>query len=99
MIKNSLSLYFCDDVLHINYVWSFIQLKKVSGICAISGQTAIGIHNCNQKLMNRVAEYECSMDIKRSQGQGQGQGQWQGQGKGKSQIQWNSRITSIRYKT
>ena len=47
--------------------------------------------------MNRVAEYECSMDIKRSQGQGQGQGQ--GKGQGQSHIQWTSRITSIRYKT
>ena len=95
MTKNSLLFYFCDDVPHINYVWSFIQLEKFSGIWAVSRQTAIGSHNYNQKLMNRVAEYECSMDIKRSQGQGQGQGQ----GKGQGHIQWTSRITSIRYKT
>ena len=97
MTQNFLSYYFCDNVTHINYVWSFIQLKKISGICAISGQTAIGSQNYNKKLMNRVAEYECSMDMKRSQGQGQGQGQ--GKGQGQSHIQWTCRITSLRYKT
>lgn len=49
--------------------FSSYGIASPSAVSAISGQTSIGSHNYNQKLMSRVAEYKSFMDIKRLQGQ------------------------------
>ena len=67
------------------------SLKKSVGSVLFQDKLLLAVTINNKKLMNRVAEYKCSMDIKRSQGQVQGQGQGQGQeqwqGQGQSHIQ------------
>ena len=55
------------------YQFSSYGIASPSTVSAISGNSTIGSYNYNQKLMNRVAEYEGIVNTKRSQGQGQGQ--------------------------
>ena len=55
------------------YQFSSYGIASPSTVSAISGNSTVGSHNYNQKLMNRVAEYEGIVNTKRSQGQGQGQ--------------------------